>query len=198
MPRASTTAPSVRRRLPARLDQGPPLVLDGPTGTALEDRGIPLPPPLWSLGAVRGHTDALAAVHRGYVDAGADVVTTATFHAHPRTLAEARVEDPEGLVEEAVAVARMVGAPYVAGGLGPVADCYRPQDVPDDEAWGVLPNGGTGDPRHAFRGAAPVPRAEFQAFAGRMAQEGAAVLGSCCGSPVAFTADAARAARPRR
>lgn len=56
-----------------------PMLRDGAMGTELERRGVSLHPTLWSAAALLTHTDAIAAVHQSYVDAGADVLTTATY-----------------------------------------------------------------------------------------------------------------------
>ena len=56
-------------------------VLDGGLATELERRGLTLDDPLWSARALLEARDLVAAVHRDYLEAGADVITTATYQA---------------------------------------------------------------------------------------------------------------------
>lgn len=64
-------------------------ILDGGLGTELEFRGYDLSKdPLWSAGLVRRDPKALADIHRAYLEAGADVITTATYQGCIETLGE--------------------------------------------------------------------------------------------------------------
>lgn len=56
-------------------------VLDGGLATELESRGITLDDPLWSARALIEAPLVLAAIHRDYLEAGADVIATATYQA---------------------------------------------------------------------------------------------------------------------
>ena len=56
-----------------------PLIIDGALGTELMRRGLKLPLPLWSAEANITHQNDVISVHRDYVEAGADIVTTNTF-----------------------------------------------------------------------------------------------------------------------
>jgi homocysteine S-methyltransferase len=56
-------------------------VLDGGLATELEARGLALDDPLWSARALIDAPAIVAAVHRDYLEAGADVVSTATYQA---------------------------------------------------------------------------------------------------------------------
>lgn len=55
------------------------LLRDGAMATELERAGIALHPTLWSAAALLTSTDAIASVHRSYIDAGCDVLTTASY-----------------------------------------------------------------------------------------------------------------------
>ncbi len=57
------------------------LILDGGLATELERRGQQLDDTLWSARLLRDEPAAIAAVHRSYLDAGADIVTTASYQA---------------------------------------------------------------------------------------------------------------------
>lgn len=56
-----------------------PLLRDGAMATELERAGITMHPTLWSAEALLTQPDAITLVHTSYVDAGADVLTTATY-----------------------------------------------------------------------------------------------------------------------
>ncbi|MBW3582522.1 MAG: homocysteine S-methyltransferase family protein [Euryarchaeota archaeon] len=127
-----------------RLRHGPPLVLDGPTGTELERRGVDTTLPLWSARAIMDAPDVLKKIHRDHLLAGAEVHTANTFRTNPRTLERAGVKaEGRRFVESAVRIARQAledpprDAPretWLAGSLAPVEDCYRPDLVPDSDA----------------------------------------------------------------
>lgn len=57
------------------------VVLDGGLATELEARGFDLDHPLWSARLLAENPDAIASVHRSYLEAGADVITTASYQA---------------------------------------------------------------------------------------------------------------------
>jgi S-methylmethionine-dependent homocysteine/selenocysteine methylase len=125
-----------RPNLPARLRQGPPLLLDGATGTELEARGVRSELPLWSSHALLEAPDVLSAIHRDYARAGAEALTAASFRTQRRTLARAGLASRAAeLTAQAVALARRAGGDvYVLGSAPPLEDCYRPDLVPDDES----------------------------------------------------------------
>ena len=57
------------------------LILDGGLATTLEDRGFELADELWSARVLLDDPEAIAAVHRDFLAAGADCLTTATYQA---------------------------------------------------------------------------------------------------------------------
>jgi len=57
------------------------LVLDGGLATELEKAGIDLDHPLWSARVLETSPSAIARVHRSYLEAGADCITTASYQA---------------------------------------------------------------------------------------------------------------------
>jgi S-methylmethionine-dependent homocysteine/selenocysteine methylase len=115
-----------------------PLVLDGAIGTELERRGIETGLPLWSAAPLLSNPDALLAVHRDYVAAGVDILCTATFRTTARTFRHAGLPDRSAdCTALAVDLARASAAGaertvLVAGSMGPLEDCYRPDLVPSD------------------------------------------------------------------
>lgn len=56
-------------------------ILDGGLATELEARGCDLDHPLWSARVLRDRPEAITAVHTAYLEAGADVLTTASYQA---------------------------------------------------------------------------------------------------------------------
>lgn len=113
------------------------IVLDGALGTELERRGVPTPAPRWSAAALQSHPDVVGEIHRGYVAAGARLLTANTFRVNPVALGGAVREGP-ALAAAAVELARRAaehaaGARcLVAASVGPLADCYLPERVPDE------------------------------------------------------------------
>ena len=57
------------------------VVLDGGLSTELERRGADLRDPLWSARVLVEDPDLIVEVHRAYVEAGADVVISASYQA---------------------------------------------------------------------------------------------------------------------
>lgn len=121
-----------------RLAQGPPLILDAALGSELERRGFAAEPPLWSARALVTHPEEVEELHRENVDAGAEIVTAGTFRTSRVPLRESGLEDrAEELTALAVRLAREAAESggervYVAGSMAPLADCYRPDLVPEE------------------------------------------------------------------
>ncbi len=128
-----------------RLEAGPPLLLDGATGTELERRGIYTGLPLWSSHALLDAPRDVALIHSHYAGAGAEILTANTFRTQRRTLdraggerADLALRDRE-LSELAVNLAREGAGTarhriLVAGSAPTLEDCYRPDRVPDSQS----------------------------------------------------------------
>lgn len=63
------------------LADGGSVVLDGGLATELEQRGADLRDHLWSARLLLDHPDLIAQVHAAYLEAGADVIATASYQA---------------------------------------------------------------------------------------------------------------------
>ncbi len=123
-----------------RLRQGPPLILDGATGTELNRRGVDTGLPLWSANALLTEAGQriLQQIHEDYLRAGAEILTTNTFRTHHRALAPAGKADRAlELTRLAVQIARQALANvsserprFLAGSISTLEDCYRPDLVP--------------------------------------------------------------------
>jgi homocysteine S-methyltransferase len=122
--------------LKERLAGGNTVILDGALGTELQRRGVDTRLPLWSAWALLEAPDVVRAIHREYIDAGADIVVTNTFRTQRRTLAKAGMgERSRELTRLAVELARSARAdaarePLIAGSIAPLEDCYHPERVP--------------------------------------------------------------------
>lgn len=108
---------SIRRRV---------LVLDGPTGTELQARGMPhgVSPECYSM----ENPEAIRAIHRGYLRAGADIVYTCTFGANRYKLAQYGVSDVRGMNRTLAGLARETAGSsgLVAGDIGPTGRFVEP------------------------------------------------------------------------
>ena len=125
------------RRFVDRLASGPPLLLDGATGTELERRGARCEGPLWSARALRDDPAMILRIHRDYVAAGAEILTANTFRTQARTLARGQLgERAAELTQIAIELARSaIGhTGFVAGSMPTLEDCWQPGLVPDDVA----------------------------------------------------------------
>ena len=106
-----------------RLTDDQPMVYDGGFGSQLFAHGVNLAN---SSIANLSHPDAVVAVHRAYIDAGANAIGTNTFVVSPLHLemADADEDDAEHLTELAVqhaqqAVEESGKDVYVGGSIGP-------------------------------------------------------------------------------
>jgi S-methylmethionine-dependent homocysteine/selenocysteine methylase len=127
-------------RFADRLRERAPLLLDAAMGTQLQRRGADTRLPLWSARALVEAPALVLRVHCEEAGAGADILTANTFRTHRRTLQAAGLGDRSAdLTRLAASLAREAAresgrAVFVAGSLAPLADCYRPDLVPEDAA----------------------------------------------------------------
>ena len=103
-----------------------PVVLDGGLATQLEAQGHDLGSALWSARLLAADPQAITDAHRAYLDAGAEVVTTASYQASVDGFAAAGLDrdDSERLIGRSVELARRAcdeagGTHWVAGSVGP-------------------------------------------------------------------------------
>ncbi|WP_374689359.1 bifunctional homocysteine S-methyltransferase/methylenetetrahydrofolate reductase [Promineifilum sp.] len=118
-----------RQEFKQRLEQGP-VLMDGAFGTVLHGRGVPIDQ---SFDAVNLTNPALVAeIHRGYIDAGSELIETNTFGANRFKLTEHGLQHQvEAINRAAVAVARRVIAGsfkdvLLAGSVGPLGARLAP------------------------------------------------------------------------
>lgn len=93
-----------------RLARRTPLILDGGLATELERKGADLDDPLWSAKTLVDAPRLIGEVHRDYLRAGADIITTASYQAsipgfvrrgHTRAEADALLDRTFDLAAEA-------------------------------------------------------------------------------------------------
>ncbi|MCR9165887.1 MAG: homocysteine S-methyltransferase [Nannocystaceae bacterium] len=104
------------------LSEGP-VLLDGGLATALEAAGADLADPLWSAKLLLDDPEAIVTAHRSFVDAGAQVLTTASYQASLPGLRARGLTDAAALqyIEQATALARRAATElqWVAASAGP-------------------------------------------------------------------------------
>src|SRR5262249_34586713 len=61
------------------LPEGRPALLDGGMGRELRNRGVPILDTIWSANALLVAKDVVLQVHKDYIAAGADIITTNTY-----------------------------------------------------------------------------------------------------------------------
>lgn len=123
-----------------RLLSGPPLVLDAALGTELLCRGADLAPPLWSARALIDRPELVEEIHRENAEAGADILTIASFRLHARNMRKSSCSRSQrDLLAMAVTLARraaeggkIFSGISIAGSLAPLEDCYHPERVPSE------------------------------------------------------------------
>ncbi len=68
------------------LSRNSPLVLDGGLATELESQGIDIGTKLWSAALLRSNPSAIVAAHRAYLEAGAEIIISASYQASQQGL----------------------------------------------------------------------------------------------------------------
>ena len=97
------------------LDRGP-LVLDGGLATELERRGHDLSDDLWSARLLRDDPEAVVQAHLGFLRAGAQVSTTASYQASTTGFAAVGIDSDgtRALLHRSVHLAREAGSRHAA------------------------------------------------------------------------------------
>jgi len=120
-------------------------ILDGGMGQELSRRSASPPTPLWSSQVLIDEPDLVADLHREYIEAGADVITLASYTATPERLERHGVLDRfDALHAAALDIARRArdesvladerSAVRIAGSLPPLVGSYRPDTTPERDA----------------------------------------------------------------
>ena len=73
---------SIRKsNLDRLLAQDRPIILDGGLGSELDRRGYDISTPLWSAELLMNNPQVIKDIHRAYLDAGAQCITSASYQA---------------------------------------------------------------------------------------------------------------------
>ena len=109
-----------------------PLVLDGALGTLLIERGVKPYREMWTTLANLDYPELVSDIHKEYIEAGAEIITTNTFNSNPVSLELSgyREKTSAELVQIAVALARDArdktnSGTIIAGCNAPAEDCYQ-------------------------------------------------------------------------
>jgi len=108
-----------------RLATGEIILGDGAMGTMLQAAGLEKrhAPEEWNL----THPEKVLAVHRGYIDAGSEMILTNSFGANRIRLAKYGLEEKVyELNRRAAELAREAGDALVAGSMGPTGEFFPP------------------------------------------------------------------------
>ncbi len=91
-------------------------VLDGGFATELERRGVSIAGPLWSARALAEAPEAVLAVHRSYLEAGADILLTGSYQASALGFHKAGLAPEESSLAANAALRRSVALALEARG----------------------------------------------------------------------------------
>jgi homocysteine S-methyltransferase len=110
-------------------ENGMPLILDGAAGSLLQQRGIKSSGALWTAMANTDAPDSVLSVHKEYIEAGAQIITTNTFRTNPAAFecsgTGADFSQAAGAGVKLALNARGNADILVAGSNAPAEDCYQ-------------------------------------------------------------------------
>lgn len=110
--------------LVSKIDFSKILIFDGAMGTMLQRYGIKSGelPESYNI----THPEIIESIHKSYIDAGADIITTNTFGANSQKL-KAYNYTPKEIITEGIKIARKsAGNKYVALDIGPIGQLMEP------------------------------------------------------------------------
>lgn len=118
-----------------------PFIIDGGMGTELQRRGVETKLPLWSAVANFDHLKLVQKIHEDYFCAGARMVITNTFRTQQyvydkvgqKELADKSTRRAFRAAQNALSCPDFSDLVFLAGGMAPLEDCYRPDLVPPDD-----------------------------------------------------------------
>lgn len=116
------------------------IIINGPTGTEMQRRGLNTKLPLWSAAPLLINPDIVRTIHEDYIKAGADIIITNSFRTNVRTLDKIGLgELSTPLTNLAVKLAKEARENsgredvIIAGDIAPLEDCYTPSLVPSEK-----------------------------------------------------------------
>ncbi len=105
-----------------------PLILDGAMGSLLQQRGFKPDGPMWMSLLNLKNPEVIYKIHKEYISAGADIITTNTFRTNPAAVKDYSKLNIKSLVNKSVNIARRAAnglSVIVAGSNAPAEDCYQ-------------------------------------------------------------------------
>ena len=105
-------------------------------GTQLISHGIKFPLPLWSAQTNIEESQIVQSIHKDYVEAGADIITTNTFRTTTWSYRRAEYSPKRASrkakdsLMKAIDLARSVNPKILAGSITSINDCYEPDKFP--------------------------------------------------------------------
>lgn len=136
-------------------------VLDGGLATELERAGCDLAGPLWSGEVLRTQPERVLAVHRSYLEAGADCLLTASYQVSAKGFREIGLtaEDARSAIRQSVALADRARREYNEAQTGAGREPRRIWIAGSLGAYGAALHNGA-----EFHGGYDIGRAELAAF----------------------------------
>jgi homocysteine S-methyltransferase len=107
---------------------GRPLILDGAIGSLLQQKGFKVDDNVWSTKINYLHPEVVVNIHKDYINAGADIITTNTFRTNISAMSKSGFRSNQEYVKQAVKLAKdaVEKLPvFIAGSNAPAEDCYQ-------------------------------------------------------------------------
>ncbi len=105
-----------------------PLILDGAMGSLLQQKNMQSSGAMWMSKLNIDNPEIILKIHREYINAGADIITTNTFRTNPEALKDFPDLKIENLVKNSIKIAKeaVENLPvFIAGSNAPAEDCYK-------------------------------------------------------------------------
>jgi homocysteine S-methyltransferase len=113
-----------------------PLILDGAMGSLLQQEGFESSGLSWMTEVNETNPEKIVEIHKEYIDAGADIITTNTFRTNPAAIDDTETKTISEYVKNAVKLAKeSVGnsSVLIAGSNPPAEDCYQSERLIDNK-----------------------------------------------------------------
>ena len=107
---------------------GRPLILDGAMGSLLQQKGFESGGVSWMTDINEKNPEKIIEIHKEYIVAGADIITTNTFRTNPAAFNASEVINISKYVENAVKLATESvrnSTIFIAGSNPPAEECYQ-------------------------------------------------------------------------
>ena len=105
-----------------------PLILDGAMGSLLQQKGFESGGASWMTEVNEKNPEKIVEIHKEYIDAGANIITTNTFRTNPAAFDTAEAKNISKYVENAIKLATdsvRNSSIVIAGSNPPAEDCYQ-------------------------------------------------------------------------